>query len=197
LCHCEKAAEEKRPSIGSTPILQRITFPGSTNGYNRAINQNSPKSIRQVPRETTASASPLANRVHWSGRNRKHQPISCCQPGSAAHTIISLRLTCSLFLLYNLYSENRITTGSQLIRNMETEMHTKNQISLTSKILYGITLLAGFLAAFGSGNLTPARAQGPNAETPAGAVVSISADKVSFSSPTSRTPLRSTIPAPR
>ena len=59
-------------------------------------------------------------------------------------------------------------------------MHTKKQISLVRKILYGMMLLAGFLAAFGAGNLPPARAQGNVAKTPTGMVVSISADKVSF-----------------
>ena len=59
-------------------------------------------------------------------------------------------------------------------------MRTKNQISLTSKILYGMMLLAVFLAAFGSGNLPSARAQGNSVQAPTGAVVSISADKVSF-----------------
>jgi len=38
-------------------------------------------------------------------------------------------------------------------------MNTKNEISLTRKILYGIMSLAVFLAAFGAGNLPPARAQ--------------------------------------
>jgi peptidyl-Lys metalloendopeptidase len=69
---------------------------------------------------------------------------------------------------------------AQAIPNMEVEMHTKNQISLTRKILYGMMLLAGFLAAFGAGNLPPARAQGDTAKTPTEVVVSISADKVSF-----------------
>jgi peptidyl-Lys metalloendopeptidase len=59
-------------------------------------------------------------------------------------------------------------------------MHAKNQISLTHKILYGIMSLAVFLAAFGAGNLPPARAQGTTAKTPTGAVVNISAEKGFF-----------------
>ena len=38
-------------------------------------------------------------------------------------------------------------------------MHSKKQISLTRKFFYGITLLAVFLSAFGSGNLSSAHAQ--------------------------------------
>jgi len=59
-------------------------------------------------------------------------------------------------------------------------MHKKDLIALTRRILYGMILLAGLLAAFGAGNLPPARAQGNVANTPPGALVSLSADKVSF-----------------
>jgi len=45
-------------------------------------------------------------------------------------------------------------------------MNTKNEISLTRKILYGIMSLAVFLAAFGAGNLPPARAQEGGTATP-------------------------------
>ena len=59
-------------------------------------------------------------------------------------------------------------------------MHIKNQLSLTHNILYGIMSLAVLLAAFGAGNLPPARAQGTTAKTPTGAVVSLSAEKGFF-----------------
>jgi peptidyl-Lys metalloendopeptidase len=61
-------------------------------------------------------------------------------------------------------------------------MHSKNQISLTRKTLYGMMLLSVFLAAFGAGHLPPARAQGNIAQTPTGAVVSLSANKAFFDS---------------
>jgi len=47
-------------------------------------------------------------------------------------------------------------------------MHTKNQISLTRKTLYGIMLLGVFFSAFGGGNLTSVRAQEGAMDVPAG-----------------------------
>ena len=59
-------------------------------------------------------------------------------------------------------------------------MHIKNQISLTHISLYGLLILSVFLIAFGVKSLLSARAQGTSAKTPAGAVVSLSADKEDF-----------------
>lgn len=59
-------------------------------------------------------------------------------------------------------------------------MHIKNQISLTHITLYGLLILSVFLIAFGVKSLPSTRAQATTAKTPAGAVVSLSADKADF-----------------
>jgi hypothetical protein len=45
-------------------------------------------------------------------------------------------------------------------------MHSRNQPSLTRKILSGMMMLSVFLAAFGAGYLPSARAQGNISQTP-------------------------------
>jgi peptidyl-Lys metalloendopeptidase len=59
-------------------------------------------------------------------------------------------------------------------------MHIKNQISLTHITLYGLLILSVFLIAFGVKSLLSARAKGTSVKTPAGAVVSLRADKADF-----------------